>query len=408
MACETACRSILITVCLLFVCTALGSPQSGKHEQQDPRGVTVVPAAPTATTSERRVALVIGNAAYQHTTPLANPVNDAQDMARVLTDLQFQVILKTNATLDTMADAIFTFGERLKGGGVGLFYYSGHGLQVKGENYLIPVDANVVREDDIRRKAISAREILEKMDEAKSHLNLVFLDACRNNPFPRSVRAVSRGLASMSAPIGTLLVFATNPDNVAQDGTDRNGTYTKHLLRYITQPDLEVGMLLRRVRTAVREETGGQQVPWENGSIEGEFYFNGLSSVSPVTPPMASLPPQAAQERPRSEENCTQAIEDYKRTLSRNPNHFNSYYNLGNCYRKLGNTEEALRAFEKALELSPDKAYKAKTHYNVANLYQKKGDANKAKVHYEQVIELESQESDLSKGAKKNVKVLGK
>src|SRR5215813_11799774 len=101
-------------------------------------------------------------------------------MARVLKDLQFQVILKTNATLNTMADAIFTFGERLRGGGVGLFYYSGHGMQVKGENYLIPVDANVAREDDIRRKTISAREILEKMDETKSHLNLVFLDACRN------------------------------------------------------------------------------------------------------------------------------------------------------------------------------------------------------------------------------------
>jgi formylglycine-generating enzyme required for sulfatase activity len=234
--------------------------------------------------------LVIGNAAYQYTAPLTNPLNDAQDMASVLTDLQFQVILKTNATLDTMADAIFTFGEQLKGGGVGLFYYSGHGLQVKGEDYLIPVDANIGREDDIKRKTINAREILEKMDEAKSHFNLVFLDACRNNPFPRSIRAVSRGLASMSAPTGTLLVFATNPDNVASDGKDRNGTYTKHLLRYITQPGLEVGMLLRRVRTAVREETGGQQVPWENGSIEGEFYFNALSG-GPSVIPLGSSPP---------------------------------------------------------------------------------------------------------------------
>ena len=104
----------------------------------------------------------------------------------------------------------------------------------------------------------------------------------------------------MNAPTGTLLVFATNPDNIAQDGTGRNGTYTKHLLQYITQPGLEVGMLLRRVRTAVREETRGQQVPWENGSIEGEFYFNGISNVSPVTPSMSqprptlpASPPQA-------------------------------------------------------------------------------------------------------------------
>ncbi len=204
---------------------------------------------------------------------MKNPVNDAQDIAGVLAALQFQVILKTDATLDAMADAIFAFGERLKGGGVGLLYYSGHGMQVKGENYLIPIDANVVREDDIKRKTINARDVLDKMDEAKSHLNLVFLDACRNNPFPRSVRAVSRGLAGMNAPTGTLLVFATNPDNVAADGAGRNGTYTKHLLEYITQPSLEVGMMLRKVRTAVKEETGGQQVPWENGSIEGEFYW---------------------------------------------------------------------------------------------------------------------------------------
>jgi len=157
--------------------------------------------------------------------------------------------------------------------------YSGHGMQVKGENYLIPIDANVVREDDIKRKTINARDVLDKMDEAKSHLNLVFLDACRNNPFPRSVRAVSRGLAGMNAPTGTLLVFATNPDNVAADGTGRNGAYTKHLLQYIRQPGLEVGMMLRKIRTAVKEETGGQQVPWENGSMEGEFYFNSNRSA---------------------------------------------------------------------------------------------------------------------------------
>jgi len=163
-------------------------------------------------------------------------------------------------------------------------------MQVKGENYLIPIDANVVREDDIKRKTINTRDILDKMDEAKSHLNLVFLDACRNNPFPHSMRAVSRGLAGMNAPSGTLLVFATNPDNVASDGTGRNGVYTKHLLQYITQPGLEVGMLLRRVRTAVKEETGGQQVPWENGSIEGEFYFNGMSGVPAVTPSVSSPP----------------------------------------------------------------------------------------------------------------------
>ena len=164
MARQTACHSILITVSLLLVCTALGCAQSGKRGQQEPRGVTAGPATLTASPAERRVALVIGNAAYQYTAPLRNPANDAQDIAEVLKDLQFQVILKTDAHLDAMADAIFQFGERLKGGGVGLLYYSGHGMQMKGENYLIPVDANIVREDDIKRKTISARDVIDKMD----------------------------------------------------------------------------------------------------------------------------------------------------------------------------------------------------------------------------------------------------
>lgn len=226
---------------------------------------------------ERRVALVIGNGAYQYTGQLPNPANDAQDIAQALKKFNFQVILKTDASLEAMADVIYQFGESLKGGGVGLFYYSGHGLQVKGENYLLPVDANLMREDEIKRKAINANDVMEKMGEGKSHLNLVFLDACRNNPFPSSTRAVSRGLIGMNAPNGTLLVFSTNPGNVAADGSGRNGIFTKHLLQQINQPGLEIGMLLRKVRSAVKEETGGQQVPWENGSIEGEFYFNSNS-----------------------------------------------------------------------------------------------------------------------------------
>jgi formylglycine-generating enzyme required for sulfatase activity len=186
-----------------------------------------------------------------------------------------------------MADAVFQFGEQLKGGGVGLFYYSGHGVQVNGENYLIPVEANVSREDQVTFKTFQVREVLKTMDNAKSHLNLVFLDACRNNPFPRTFRSTTRGLASTNAPSGTLLVFATNPDNVADDGIGDNSPFTKHLLRFIRQPDLEVGMLLRRVRTAVKAETNGAQTPWENGSIEGEFYF-AQAGVAPSSAPPPS------------------------------------------------------------------------------------------------------------------------
>ncbi|MFI3190281.1 MAG: caspase domain-containing protein [Methylococcales bacterium] len=264
--------------------TNVTTPQAPTHSEEQHKPietqtsidspVEVTPPVLTNNKFEQRVALVIGNSAYQFTGALPNPVNDARDIAQVLEKLKFKVILKTDASLEVMADAIYQFGENLKGGGVGLFYYSGHGLQVKGENYLLPVDANLMREDDIKRKAINANDVMEKMGEGKSHLNLVFMDACRNNPFPSSTRAVSRGLIGMNAPNGTLVVFSTNPGNVAADGSGRNGTYTKHLLEQMSQPKLEIGMMLRKVRTAVKEDTGGQQVPWENGSIEGEFFFN--------------------------------------------------------------------------------------------------------------------------------------
>jgi len=204
---------------------------------------------------------------------LKNPVNDAQDIARVLKELQFQVILRTDATLDTMRDAIFQFGEQLKGGGVGLLYYSGHGMQVKGENYLVPIDANLVREDDIKRKTINARDVLDKMDEAKSHLNLVFLDACRNNPFLRSFRSASDGLAQVDAPTGTLIAYATAPGRVASDGPGQNGLYTSELLKQMRVPGLSATEMFMRVRAEVMKQTGNKQVPWEASSLVGAFYF---------------------------------------------------------------------------------------------------------------------------------------
>src|SRR5262249_15210125 len=143
-----------------------------------------------------------------------------------------------------------------------------------GENYLIPVDADIPnKEKQIQQMAIAANDILTKMETAKTRLNLIFLDACRDNPFP--TRSVARGLAKMELPTGsgTMVIFATNPGNVAQDGEGRNGTYTKHLLRYINNPGLEIGQMLRQIRAAVMEETKGQQIPWDSNSMVGDFYF---------------------------------------------------------------------------------------------------------------------------------------
>jgi len=146
-------------------------------------------------------------------------------------------------------------------------------MQVGGVNYLIPVGARIGAEDEVKYQAVDANLVLSKMQTAGNDLNLVFLDACRNNPFKRSFRSAKSGLASMDAPNGTLVSFATAPDNVAADGTGRNGTFTKHLLHQIQQPGLEVGMMMRRVRAGVQHETGGKQTPWELSSLTGVFYF---------------------------------------------------------------------------------------------------------------------------------------
>jgi hypothetical protein len=246
---------------------------------------------------ERRTALVIGNSAYQKS-PLVNPVNDAQAMAATLGSLGFTVTKIENASKSQMANAIRQFGDTIKLGGVGLFYFAGHGVQVNGENFLIPVDDDIQDKSQVATKGIEARLVLQAMSNAKNRLNVVILDACRNDPFAQSASralvptgtADSRarsdsagGLAPMEALVGTLIAFATAPESVAADGSGKNGVYTENLLRNITEPGLRIEDVFKRTRFAVRQETGGRQVPWENTSLEGDFYF-----VAPVTGNVAS------------------------------------------------------------------------------------------------------------------------
>lgn len=226
-----------------------------------------------AAANNDRIALIIGNGSYR-SSPLKNPVNDAEDIAKVLRKLGFSVTLKTDSSQRTMETAIHNFGKRLRSGGIGLFYYAGHGMQVKGSNYLIPVGANIQTESDIKYKAVDAGQILGKMEDAGNDLNIVILDACRDNPFARSFRSSSRGLARMDAPKGSLIAYATAPGSVAADGAGRNGIYTKHFLRHVTAPGLKVEEVLKRIRNDVMNETGDKQVPWESSSLTGDFYFN--------------------------------------------------------------------------------------------------------------------------------------
>lgn len=239
---------------------------------------------------ERRTALVIGNAAYK-TGPLANPVFDARDISESLRHCGFAVMKLENATRDQMAVAIRDFGDRLLEGGVGLFYYAGHGMQVRGRNYLIPVNADILREDEVPYQALDAEAVLAKMETARNRLNILILDACRNDPFGRSFRSGSQGLAQMDAPKGTFIAFATAPGRTAADGTGRNGLYTQHLLGNLQTPGLKLEDLFKRVRSGVLKDSADQQMPWDSSSLMGDFYF-----VPGAAPPAAAPSDATAME----------------------------------------------------------------------------------------------------------------
>jgi uncharacterized caspase-like protein len=254
-----------------------------------PKGVGV-----SARDSGRRLALVIGNGAYREAPKLGNPVNDARDMAAALERVGFTVTLLTDAAHRRMEEAIDAFGLALRPEDVGLFYYSGHGVQVRGENYLIPVDANPKRATVLKFEAVNAARVLGMMEAAGNRLNLVILDACRNNPFKGFTKGLDPGLARMDAPSGTLLAYATAPGQVAEDGAGRNSPYTAALLRHLPTPALKVEDVFKRVRTDVERATRKAQTPWEATSLKGDFYFAGGSvaaAPAPQPPEPAPAPP---------------------------------------------------------------------------------------------------------------------
>ena len=225
-----------------------------------------------ASAAQNRLALVIGNSDYDESA-LRNPKNDANDMAEVLDTLGFDVTLALDLDGVGMDKTIRQFGQRLKENkGIAFFYYAGHGVQVEGNNYLIPVDSNIGDEDEIRFKSIAVESVLQKMQRANDGLNILVLDACRNNPFPSSFRSTSRGLARLDAPAGSIVVYSTSPGTVSEDGKGRNGTFTGHFLKHLKQPGLTLTQTIRRTRKAVRAETNNKQNPWASSNlIEDEY-----------------------------------------------------------------------------------------------------------------------------------------
>jgi formylglycine-generating enzyme required for sulfatase activity len=257
--------------------------------------------------ADKRVALVVGNSAYKNVTPLDNPAHDARLMADTLRSLGF-VLVGGAAQLDLdkagFDGAVQSFGNQLQGAEVGLFYYAGHGVQVRGANYLVPVGANPTKEADVDFQMLDSNLVLRQMEGAGTKLNIVILDACRNNPFGgRSLRGTDSGLAQMRAPEGTLISFATQPGNVAQDGAAGNSPYTKALAQTLRRPGLDIFQTFNEVGLAVMQATGDSQQPWVSSSpIRGNFYFAG-HAAGPA--PSAAIAPS-----PGADEVFWQAIKD--------------------------------------------------------------------------------------------------
>jgi len=235
--------------------------------------LTMLLVLPRAALAETRVALVIGNSSYAAGV-LPNPRSDAELMAKTLSGVGFAVTRLFDADQATMKKAILEFGRKLRGSdSVGLFYYAGHGVEVGGENFLIPIGADIKDEEEVAIAAINLGELLKVMERASSRINIAILDACRDNPFASPTRSLAGGLAPVSAPTGTLIAYATAPKSVALDGKSGHSPYTSALSAAIPAPGIAIEEVFRRTRRKVLEVTNGGQTPWEHSSLTGEFLF---------------------------------------------------------------------------------------------------------------------------------------
>jgi uncharacterized protein len=293
--------------------------------------------------AEQRIALVIGNGAYA-TARLANPRNDAEAMARTLRSVGFDVIKQTDADMQTMRQAFTEFARRLKQqDSVGVFYFAGHAVQVSGQNYLIPIGADISGENEIPIQAINLSELLGAMKGGSARVKVAILDACRNNPFETSVRSLSRGLASVTAPAGTLIAYATAPGEVALDGSGGQSPFTAALTRNIPVPGLAIEEVFKRTRQDVMAATQNAQTPWEHSSLIGQFIFKPKSTApEPSGRPVATAP-EAGDDRRLAEIAAWERIR----------------------------TSADPAAFRRHLEGYPGGAYEELAHYKLAQLEQR-------------------------------------
>jgi uncharacterized membrane protein YgcG len=256
----------------------------------------------SAAHADRRVAFVVGNGAYKNVAPLPNPPVDAKAMAGVLRNVGFEVVEGTNLTRDKMTEKLLDFGKRAQGADVAVFFYAGHGIAIGGTNYLLPVDADIKSEMDVKLGAAINIDLTLDQTMSDAKVKLVFLDACRDNPFAAKIKSnsatrgvnVQTGLAEMKSGEGTLIAFATGPGQTALDGQEgTNSPFTRALLANITQPGVEIQQAMTMVRAQVNEETNKGQLPWGHTNLIGAVYLNGApapatgTAVAPAAAPTA-------------------------------------------------------------------------------------------------------------------------
>ena len=301
--------------------------------------------------AEKRVALVVGNSAYVHANPLPNPVNDASDMAKALTEVGFEVILGLDLKKPAFDAKVRDFARALEKADVAVFFYAGHGLQAAGRNYLVPVDASLQVERDLDFEAVSVDFVLKQMElEREGKTNVVFLDACRDNPLARNLArsmgtrsaAIGQGLAQVQTGVGTFIAYSTQPGNVALDGQGRNSPFTAALAKGVREPGRNLTSVMIDVRKDVLAVTGGKQVPWDHSALTGDFYFH-LASAPGTLPKSAAPGPDAdaIQKRLRELEEELKKKSDPQQTAN--------MVSLAQARERLRQSEEANRQDQKKI-----------------------------------------------------------
>lgn len=379
--------TILAVVLFTFTLQAIAQ-QSGRNEPVRGMGLS-------SASTEKRVALVIGNSRYE-SAPLRNPVNDANLVASTLREIGFDVIARTDVNLREMQLAIREFSRKIQNGAVGLFYYAGHGMQAGGRNFLIPISAQIEVEGDVVLEGLDLNSVLEQMGMAQNRLNIVILDACRNNPFTRSFRSASQGLAQVNAPAGTFIAYATAPGQTASDGKGQNGLYTQELMANLRSPGLPIEEVFKRVRVQVKQKSNGVQIPWDASSLEGAFYFVGGTPTAPATadaapapvttqppasfqpttttPPVSTLTRSSGPSLDLIESNfrsnlMDEVIKDGESFLSSQPDHARVNLRVGQAYFLKNQYREAMQYMERAFMAGESIGLPIKRHRKAMGLF---------------------------------------